>query len=55
MMTDVIAAIVLAAGNSSRMEGDDKLWADLGGKPVVARSLESLIELAVLNLSLIHI
>ena len=52
-MTDVIAAIVLAAGNSSRMEGDDKLWADLGGKPVVARSLESLIELAVLNILVI--
>ena len=52
-MTDVIAAIVLAAENSSRMEGDDKLWADLGGKPVVARSLESLIELAVLNILVI--
>ncbi len=32
-------AIVLAAGSSSRMGGADKIWADLGGRPVLAHSL----------------
>ena len=36
-----IAAIVLAAGKSSRM-GSNKLLADLGGKPLVLRSVENL-------------
>ena len=35
-------AIVLAAGASARMGGEDKLWADLGGRPLVSRSLEML-------------
>lgn len=32
-------AILLAAGSSSRMGGEDKLWADLDGAPLVARAL----------------
>ncbi len=36
------AAILLAAGSSTRMGGEDKLWADLGGRPVVAHSVETL-------------
>ena len=35
-------AILLAGGRSSRMDGIDKLWADLGGEPVLARSLRML-------------
>jgi 2-C-methyl-D-erythritol 4-phosphate cytidylyltransferase len=31
-------ALVVAAGSSTRM-GSDKLWADLGGQPVLARTL----------------
>ena len=36
------AAILLAAGSSQRMEGVDKLWAELGGRPVLAWPLERL-------------
>ncbi len=35
-------AIVAAAGSSSRMEGEDKLFAQLGGIPVIARTLREL-------------
>src|SRR5688572_26133826 len=38
-MGDGVAAILLAAGSSRRMGGEDKLWADLGGRPVVAHAL----------------
>jgi 2-C-methyl-D-erythritol 4-phosphate cytidylyltransferase len=37
----LLGAIVVAAGRSTRM-GFDKLWADLGGRPVLAWSLASL-------------
>lgn len=33
------AAVIVAAGGSSRMGGVDKLMADLGGKPVLLRTL----------------
>ncbi len=33
------AAVIVAAGSSSRMGGTDKLAADLGGKPVLLRTL----------------
>lgn len=36
------AAVVPAAGSARRMEGVDKLGAQLGGKPVLARTLEAL-------------
>jgi 2-C-methyl-D-erythritol 4-phosphate cytidylyltransferase len=39
-MTEKIAAIIAAAGTSSRMDGRDKIFADLGGVPVLARSVE---------------
>lgn len=39
-----IAAIVLAAGQSRRMGGPNKLLADVGGKPMVRRSVETALE-----------
>jgi 2-C-methyl-D-erythritol 4-phosphate cytidylyltransferase len=36
--TERVAAIIVAAGASTRMSGD-KLWADLAGEPLVARSI----------------
>jgi len=36
-----VGAVLVAAGRSTRM-GFDKLWADLGGRPVLAWSLETL-------------
>ncbi len=36
-----VAAIIVAAGSSSRM-GTDKIWADLDGTPVLAHSIEVL-------------
>jgi 2-C-methyl-D-erythritol 4-phosphate cytidylyltransferase len=39
---DDVAVILLAAGASSRMGGADKLWADLDGEPLIARSLRTL-------------
>lgn len=35
-------AIVVAAGRSARMGGTDKLTADLGGRPLLARAIEAL-------------
>lgn len=35
-------AIVAAAGSSQRMEGEDKLFCDVGGIPVIARTLREL-------------
>ena len=43
-----VAGIVLCAGSSSRM-GRDKLWEDLGGRPVVAWSVAALAESACLD------
>ena len=37
-----LAVIVLAAGASSRMGGVDKIWADLGGRPLISHSIETL-------------
>lgn len=39
--TEIIAAIIVAAGSSTRM-GADKIWADLGGAPVLAHSIAAL-------------
>jgi 2-C-methyl-D-erythritol 4-phosphate cytidylyltransferase len=38
---DAVGAVLVAAGRSTRM-GFDKLWADLGGRPVLAWSLSTL-------------
>lgn len=35
-------AILLAAGASTRMAGEDKLWADLGGAPLIGAALRTL-------------
>ena len=45
---ETIGAILVAAGRSTRM-GFDKLWADLGGRPVLAWSLSALAGCAVLD------
>lgn len=38
-----VAAVVLAAGRSSRMGGTNKLTADIGGTPLVRRTVESVL------------
>lgn len=38
-----IAAIILAAGRSERMGADNKLLADIGGKPMAAHVVENVI------------
>lgn len=38
-----IAALVLAAGRSSRMGGSNKLLADVGGQPLVARTVDAVL------------
>ena len=50
MRTERIAAVLLAAGTSSRFGEDDKLMADLNGKPVVAHTLEAVASLAFAEL-----
>lgn len=50
MRTERIAAVLLAAGTSSRFGEEDKLMADLRGKPVVAHSLETVASLAFAEL-----
>ena len=46
MRTEQIAAVLLAAGMSSRFGEDDKLMADLNGKPIIAQTLEAVASLA---------
>ena len=36
-----VGAVIVAAGNSSRMNGEDKLFALLGGAPLLAHSLKA--------------
>jgi len=42
--SDEVGAIVVAAGRSSRMGGLDKLFAPLGGRPLLARTLAAFQE-----------
>ena len=44
-----VAGLVLAAGRSSRMRSGHKLLADLGGLPVIARTVDSLVASASLD------
>ena len=37
---DTVGAVIVAAGGSSRMRGADKLFADLGGQPLLLRALQ---------------
>ena len=37
------AAIVVAAGSSSRMKGMDKIFSELAGKPVLQHCLEQFV------------
>jgi 2-C-methyl-D-erythritol 4-phosphate cytidylyltransferase len=41
MSTPKVCAIIVAAGESSRMNGVDKLMSSLGGKPVLSWSIEA--------------
>lgn len=50
MRTERIAAVLLAAGMSSRFGEDDKLMADLRGKPVAVHSLETVASMAFAEL-----
>ena len=52
-MDDIVAAIVLAAGRSTRMGAEDKLWADLDGEPVIGRALAGVAALAELGVLVI--
>ena len=50
MRTEHIAAVLLAAGTSSRFGEDDKLMATLRGKPLVAHTLETVASMAFAEL-----
>lgn len=39
--TTSVGAVIVAAGSSSRMRGTDKLWADLFGRPLLARAIQA--------------
>lgn len=52
-MEDIVAAIVLAAGRSTRMGPEDKLWADLNGEPVVGHALRGVTALPELSILVI--
>jgi molybdenum cofactor cytidylyltransferase len=50
MRTERIAAVLLAAGTSSRFGVEDKLMADLRGKPVAVHTLETVASMAFAEL-----
>lgn len=50
MRTERIAAVLLAAGNSTRFGEADKLMADLRGKPMAAHVLETVASMAFAEL-----
>ncbi len=45
-----VVAMLLAAGASRRMGGDDKLWVDLAGEPLLARPLRTLATMPEVDL-----
>lgn len=49
-MADVVAAILVAAGSSSRMDGVDKLWSEVAGRPLIAYSLLTLADLDAVSI-----
>lgn len=48
-----IAALVLAAGRSSRMGGPNKLLADVGGVPLVARTVDAVLAAQVSSVTVV--
>jgi 2-C-methyl-D-erythritol 4-phosphate cytidylyltransferase len=42
---EAVGAIIVAAGSSRRMGGADKLWIDLGGQPLLARTVAAVTAL----------
>ncbi len=49
-MTDTsLAAIIVGGGRSSRMQGSDKLYASIGGRPVIAATVEVFESAAVVD------
>jgi len=53
-MTSGVGLIVVAAGSSQRMGGTDKVWADLGGEPVICHSLRRLAPIASTIAVIVH-
>ena len=49
MSSPVAGAVIVAAGASTRMQGADKLWADLDGAPLLARTLLAFQECAAVE------
>lgn len=45
---EAVGAIIVAAGSSRRMRGADKLWIDLGGQPLLARTIAAIAALPTL-------
>lgn len=43
------AAVIVAAGSSSRMRGTDKLWIDLEGMPLLIRSIKAFHDLDIVQ------
>ena len=46
MEEDSVAGIIVAAGSSTRMDGIDKIWAQLAGRPILAHSVLAMSEVA---------
>lgn len=41
---DRCAAVIVAAGSATRMQGEDKILSEIGGKTVICRTLEAFME-----------
>lgn len=54
MIQQDLALIIVAAGTSTRMSGIDKVWADLGGYPVIWHSVAALAPLAAWTALVVH-
>lgn len=50
MRPERIAAVLLAAGRSTRFGDQDKMMADLGGKPLIAHAMETVASLPFAHL-----
>lgn len=48
-MQETAAAIIVAAGSSTRMEGRNKLWIPLAGRITLARTIDTFEKLPIIN------
>jgi len=46
---ETVGSIIVAAGESRRMNGVNKMWADLAGKPVLAYSLDIMFQTGIID------